>query len=51
MQVSVRLFAMLRQQARWDPLVLELPDGAAVEEASERLFRFSVSGASHAGRA
>ncbi len=33
MQVRVRLFAMLRQQAGWRDRLLELPDGATIEDA------------------
>lgn len=33
MQVTVRLFAMLRQQAGWRERGLELPDGASIEDA------------------
>jgi MoaE-MoaD fusion protein len=33
MQVTVRLFAMLRQQAGWRERDLELPDGASIEDA------------------
>jgi MoaE-MoaD fusion protein len=37
MQVSVRLFAILRERAGRDELELELPDGATVEQALEAL--------------
>jgi molybdopterin synthase catalytic subunit len=33
MQVTVRLFAMLRQQAGWRERAIELPDGATIEDA------------------
>ena len=33
MQVTVRLFAILRQQAGWRERVLELPDGATIADA------------------
>lgn len=37
MQVTVRLFAMLRQRAGRDELVLELPDGSNVDDALAQL--------------
>jgi MoaE-MoaD fusion protein len=37
MQVSVRLFAILRERAGRDEVELELPDGATVEQALEAL--------------
>ena len=37
MQVSVRLFAALRERAGADVVRLELPDGARVADALERL--------------
>ena len=33
MEVTVRLFAMLRQRAGADEVVLDLPDGAKVDDA------------------
>ncbi len=37
MQVSVRLFASLREKAGRDRQAVELPDGASVEQAWSRL--------------
>ena len=37
MQVSVRLFAALRERAGHDVVELELPDGAVVRDALDRL--------------
>ena len=37
MQVRVRLFAALRERAGTDELALELPDGASVRDALERM--------------
>lgn len=37
MRVTMRLFAMLRQQAGWREREFELPDGASVEEAWQAL--------------
>ena len=37
MQVTVRLFAMLRQQAGWRERELELPDGATIADAWQSL--------------
>lgn len=37
MEVTVRLFAMLRQRAGTDEVVLELPDGAKVDDALAQL--------------
>ena len=37
MEVTVRLFAMLRERAGSGELVLDLPDGASVGDALDRL--------------